>query len=71
VTKGPGVTALSSQFERISVSTRSPIDVEWVVNEPIERPLAETVGHSTYFFIGQLATRTDLVPVYNYDPLAA
>ncbi len=60
---------LRDEAERLSVSIRSLIAVESAAHEPIDKLLANTVILSTYFLIGELAQKTDLLPVTEYGPV--
>ena len=62
---------LRDEAERLSASIRSLIELQSSAHEPIARPLAESVVLSTYFMIGELASKTDLAPITDSASSAA
>lgn len=59
---------LRDEAERLSISIRSLISVESSAHEPIERSLSDLVVLSSYFIIGEIAIKTDLLPITEYSP---
>jgi hypothetical protein len=51
---------------RLSESLHSLISYQSEAHEPLNHQNARSVAIATYILIGELATRTDLVPVYTY-----
>jgi hypothetical protein len=58
---------LRDEAERLSVSIRSLVSLASSAHQPIEKPLAEMVVLSTFFILGELARKTDLEPITQYN----
>lgn len=57
------------EVERLAVSIRSLIAFQSEAHEPITKEDAQSVALATYFLLGELITRTDMVPIEQYsDP---
>lgn len=57
---------LEAEANRLADSISSLNALASKGHEPIERPVADTIILSTYFIIGELAIKTDLVPIVEY-----
>jgi hypothetical protein len=58
------------EIERLATSIRGLIALEGEAHAPIGREEGRTVALSTYFILGELALRTDLLPIEVYGPPA-
>jgi hypothetical protein len=57
---------LRSEVERLVASIDSIISFQSAAHDPIDLQNARSIAISTYLLVGEIVTRTDLIPIKEY-----